>query len=77
MKQFLNGLKSIVSSIHAATVSYAFIFLFVLLDGVKQEKIDMLQAILAQFKHQYQVRLWDSKGVPFRTYMYVSMRVLV
>ena len=40
MKQFLNGLKSIVSSIHAATVSYAFIFLFVLLDGVKQEKID-------------------------------------
>ena len=46
-------------------------FLSVLLDGVKEEKIDMLRAILAQFEYQYQVRLWDSKGVPFRTYMYV------
>ena len=46
-------------------------FLSVLLDRVKEEKIDMLRAILAQFEYQYQVRLWDSKGVPFRTYMYV------
>ena len=46
-------------------------FLSVLLDGVKEEKIDMLRAILAQFEYQYQVRLWDSEGVPFRTYMYV------
>lgn len=31
----------------------------------------MLRSILSQLEYQHQVRLWDEKGVPFRTYMYV------
>ena len=40
-------------------------------EGEKEETIDMLRSILAQFEYHYQVCLWDSKGVPFRTYLYV------
>lgn len=31
----------------------------------------MVRSILAQFEYRYQINLWESKGVPFRTYMYV------
>lgn len=31
----------------------------------------MLRSILAQLEYSYQVRRWDSSGVPFRTYLYV------
>ena len=40
-------------------------------DGVEERVIDKLRSILAQFEYQYQVCLWDSTGVPFRTYLYV------
>ena len=32
---------------------------------------DQLRSILAQWENCYQVCLWDEKGVPFRTFMYV------
>lgn len=32
---------------------------------------EMLRSILAQFEYKYQILLWESRGVPFRTYMYV------
>ena len=38
---------------------------------MEETVIDKLRSILAQFEYQYQVCLWDSKGVPFRTHLYV------
>ena len=32
---------------------------------------EMLQSILAQFEYKYQILLWESRGFPFRTYIYV------
>ena len=32
---------------------------------------EMLRSILAQFEYKYQILLWESRGVSFRTYMYV------
>lgn len=46
-------------------------FISLLLEGDKEETSDMLRSILAQFEYHYQICLWDSKGVPFRTYLYV------
>ena len=49
-------------------------FIFILLYTIEQEEesdIDMLRSILAQLEYQYQVCTWDSKGIPFRTYMYI------
>ena len=40
-------------------------------DGVKETMIYKLRSILAQFEYKYQVCVWDSKGVPFSTYLYV------
>lgn len=44
-------------------------------DGVKEGMIDKLGSILAQFEYQYQVHLWESKGVPFGTYLYVPEKL--
>ena len=35
------------------------------------KEVDILRSILSQLEYRYQVCLWDRKGVPFRTYMYV------
>ena len=32
---------------------------------------DKLRSVLAQMEFKYIIRSWDSKGVPFQTYMYV------
>ena len=32
---------------------------------------EMLRSILAQLEYKYQILLWESRGVPFRTYIYV------
>ena len=49
-------------------------FIFILLYTIEQEEesdIDMPKSILAQLEYQYQVCTWDSKGIPFCTYLYV------
>ena len=39
--------------------------------GRDETEVDMLRSILAQLEYRYQVRTWDTAGVPFRTCMYV------
>lgn len=70
--EYVNGLDfSIKGYIWSVLHSLEVILMLLFSDGVKEEMIDMLQSILVQFKYQYQVCLWESKGVPFHTYLYV------
>lgn len=53
---------------HIRSVLHSCKLIHLFSDGMKEEMIDKLRSILAQFEYQC---LWDSKGVPFRTYLYV------
>ena len=39
--------------------------------GKDEDDTSILRSILAQLEYSHQIRSWDDKGVPFRTYMYV------
>lgn len=46
--------------------------IIVILSETREEDTsDMLWSILAQFEYRYQIMYWESKEVPFRTFMYV------
>lgn len=39
--------------------------------GKDEGKLEKLRSILAQLEYQYQVNYWESKGVPFKSHLYV------
>ena len=39
--------------------------------GKTEVQADKLRSILSQLEYQYQIDLWETKGVPFRTHLHV------
>ena len=39
--------------------------------GEKQTASNKLRSILAQLVYKHEVRTWNSKGVPFQSFMYI------
>ena len=42
------------------------------LPGKDESKVEKLRSILAQLEYKYQINHWNSKGVPFKDYLYVA-----
>ena len=38
--------------------------------GKDESKVEKLRSILAQLEYKYEINLWQSKGVPFKDYLY-------
>lgn len=40
--------------------------------GISENLTDKLKSILAQLEYEYQINMWEAKGVPFKTHMHVA-----
>ena len=39
--------------------------------GKSESLKDKLRSIIAQFEYQYRIKIWEERGVEFKTYLYV------